>query len=249
MATEAGNAPGPCVMGWFALKRGIHDHRIFHKRPDRFFVWTWMIATAAYQDTKQDADGKTVTVKRGQLLTSYRQMSRATGVSVKVVRTLIDRLEAEHAIDTNTGTGRLRITICNYEKYQSSGDQWAQQRAQDGHSGGTEKKQENNIPVGAEEIPPTSSPDEDMSVSSALWRVGPKYLAQHCVKNPRGLIGKWLSQSGGKASEVLAAIEAAQKVGTQDPVPYIQKIISSSGSKIGPKGAQAGAFGFIPEVG
>ena len=99
--------------GWFAVKRGITNHPIFHKRPDRAFVWLWMLETAAYQDTRQDAGGKPVSVKRGQVLTSFRQIESATGVSVKIARGLIDLLKAERAIDIDTGTGRMLITICN----------------------------------------------------------------------------------------------------------------------------------------
>lgn len=126
------------MSGWFAMKRGLHEHPIFYRQPLRVAAWSWMLAKAAWKDTRQDANGKTVTVKRGQLLTSYRQMSDATGVSVKVLRGLIERLQAEHAIGTDTGTGRLLITICNYERYQDAeggrGTGQGTGRAQEGHT-------------------------------------------------------------------------------------------------------------------
>lgn len=109
------------MSGWIALKRGMTQHPIFHKRPDRAFVWIWLLETAAYKDTRQDAGGRPVDVKRGQVLTSLRQISNATGVGIKAIRILLDLLREEHAIDTDTGTGRLLVTICNYEKYQSVG--------------------------------------------------------------------------------------------------------------------------------
>lgn len=109
------------MSGWIALKRGMTQHPIFHKRPDRAFVWIWLLETAAYKDTRQDAGGRPVEVKRGQVLTSLRQISNATGVGIKAIRILLDLLREEHAIDTDTGTGRLLVTICNYEKYQSVG--------------------------------------------------------------------------------------------------------------------------------
>lgn len=110
------------MSGWFAVKRGITSHPIFKKRPDRAFVWLWMLETAAYKDTRQDAGGKPVAVKRGQVLTSFRQIEAATGVGIQVVRTLFKLLEDEHAINTDTSNGRLLVTICNYDKYQSSKD-------------------------------------------------------------------------------------------------------------------------------
>lgn len=235
--------------GWIALKRGSHDHPLFSKKPERYFVWTWILATAAWRDTRQDADGKIITVKRAQLLTSYRQIRNSTGVGIKVIRTLVGRLEEERAIVTDTGTGRLLITICNYDKYQFSESHGAHLLAQDGRSVGTQNKQKNTIPIGANESPPPFKPPEITGVTSALWAVGKRYLAQHNVSNPGGMIGKWLSQSDGNSIEVLAAIEAAQKAGTQNPVPYVQKIISANRSKNAGGGTHAGAFGFIPEVG
>ena len=108
------------MSGWFAVKRGITSHPIFHKRPERVYVWLWMLETAAYQDTRQDASGRPVDVKRGQILTSFRQIETATGVSLKTIRGLIDLLKSERAIDIDLGTGRMLITICNYDKYQAA---------------------------------------------------------------------------------------------------------------------------------
>ena len=236
--------------GWFAMRRELFRHPIFNRRPDRVAVWSWILATAAWRDTKLDAGGTTVVVRRGQLLTSFRQMSDATGVGIKVIRTLLDRLTTEHAIDIDMGTGRMLITICNYDKYQTASERGAQEGAREGHGLGTEKEQGNNIPVGAGDKLPPSEPVEITTVTAALWNVGKRYLSHRGVEEPGRLIGKWLKQSGGVASTVLAAIEAAQKAETQDPVPYISAIIlAGSEHTIGQPGASAGAFGFIPEVG
>ena len=109
------------MSGWFAMNRAMFEHPIFCGKPERIAVWAWIISTAAWKDTRQDADGKTVMIKRGQVLTSYRQISSATGVGVQVIRTLIERLQSESAINTDTNNGRILITLCNYEKYQSVG--------------------------------------------------------------------------------------------------------------------------------
>ena len=106
--------------GWIAVNRAVLKHPIFKKRPDRTLIWIWMLAKAAWKDTPQDANGKTIIVRRGQILTSLRQMEEATGVGVQVIRTLLDRLKTEHSIKTVTNTGRLLITICNYDIYQAA---------------------------------------------------------------------------------------------------------------------------------
>ena len=152
------------MSGWFAMNRAMFEHPIFAGKPERVAAWAWIIAKAAWKDTKQDANGRTVTVKRGQLLTSFRQMSKATGVSVQSLRTLIDRLSSEHAITTDTNTGRLLITVRNYDKYQSSEPDTNTAPTHDQHSSNTQKKQDNKITTKEEEEPKGSlSSGDDLS--------------------------------------------------------------------------------------
>jgi hypothetical protein len=212
------------MSGWFAMKRGIHSHPIFYRRPDRISVWAWMLSTAAWKDTRQDAGGKTVTVLRGQLLTSYRQISDATGVGVQVIRTLIDQLRVEHAIDTVTNTGRLLITIRNYDKYQSGGVAGNTPPNKPLTSNQHTKEQDNKLTTSSNEegaASPPSEPVEFNLLSKAVWDGGKPFLASRGVKNPGSLIGRWLKAHDPLA--VLAALNAAQKSGTQDPIPYITK--------------------------
>lgn len=214
------------MSGWFAMNRAMFAHPIFAGKPDRVAAWAWMIASAAWKDTRQDANGKVVTVKRGQLLTSYRQMSDATGVSVKALRTLVDRLRTGNAIDTDMGTGRLLITIRNYDKYQSPGGDGGTgkgtERAQEGHT----KEQGNNKTIPPSEEAEASQPISVSVVTTALWSAGKQYLASHGVKNPGGIIGRWLKANN--ALEILNALEAAQQVGTQDPIPYITEVLKGA---------------------
>ena len=132
------------MKGWFAMNRAMFEHPLFAGNPERVAAWAWMIAMAAWKDTRQDAGGKVVIVKRGQLLTSYRQMSKSTGVSIKTLRTLIDRLQHGNAVGIETGTGRLLITIRNYEKYQAPDGDGGTARAQQGHTKRT-REQDNKL--------------------------------------------------------------------------------------------------------
>lgn len=210
--------------GWFAMYRSMFEHPIFEGNMERVGVWAWMLATAAWKDTRQDANGKTVVVKRGQLLTSYRQMSKATGVGVQALRTLIARLQAERAINTETNTGRLLITICKYEQYQHSegqGNTGSNTRAtQDQH---TKEQGNKDITLEANASKGAVAPVEVGVLSKAVWDAGKPFLASRGVKNPGAMIGKWLSEHG--PLQLLAALEAAQKAGTQDPIPYITEAL------------------------
>lgn len=231
------------MTGWFAMNRAMFTHPIFEGKPERVAAWAWILASTAWKDTRQDAGGKNVVVKRGQLLTSYRQMSKATGVSIKVLRTLVERLQAEDAVGIDKGTGRLLITIRNYDKYQSPGQDEGTgkgtARAQQGHT----KEQGNKGTIPPSEEADASQPVSVSVVTTALWSAGKQYLSAHGVKNPGGLIGRWLKSSN--AVEILNAIEAAQQAGTQDPVPYITQILT--GGYDGRNHAANGRPGARPE--
>ncbi len=209
------------MSGWIAVKRGITQHPIFAKRPDRAFVWLWMLETAAYKDTRQDAGGRPVEVRRGQVLTSLRQVSDATGVGIKAIRVLIDLLKSENAIDTDTGTGRLLITICNYEKYQSSsgGEGTAQgtPRAQSGHTKETKKQ-----------IPTTSGASAPVDPTKVLFDAGINILGASGIppQRARQMVGKWRKAHGDAAT--VAALGKAQREGAIEPVSFIEGVLRSS---------------------
>lgn len=211
------------MSGWFSVKRVMLDHPIFHKRPDRTYIWLWMLKTAAYQDTRQDAGGKPVEVKRGQLLTSYRQIEDATGVGMQVIRTLFRLLSDERSINTDTSNGRLLVTISNYDKYQRGS-------SQANTATNTEPTQSQHTKETSKQIPPSEgavaplNPVVDLSSpSEAVWAVGKAYLARHGVKNPGANIGLWLKSV--TPVDLLAAIQAADRARTEDPIPYITEVL------------------------
>lgn len=197
--------------GWISVRRAMLDHALFHQKPDRLYVWMWILTSAAWSETSQDVDGKFITVKRGQLLTSYRQMHRATGVGIKVIRNLIARLRAVDTIDTAKGTGRLLITICNYDKYQLDLEPGAQAKAHKGHSRGTQKNKR-TLPVGV-----TSFPDP----VKFLFDQGISLLREAGVSETkaRSVIGKWRRDY--ELSAIIEAFSLAQKESATDPVAFI----------------------------
>ena len=204
------------MSGWFAVKRGITKHPIFQDQPLRLAAWIWMLDTAAWKDTKQDAGGKVVEVKRGQLLTSFRQMSKATGVPVQPLRTLIKRLQEANAIQTDSNTGRMLITICNYDKYQTPQKPANTGATQEQHRSNTQKEQgnkETSIPVGA---------DKSADPVKVMFDAGRAVLCEAGkTKEQAGrLLGKWRKDHGDEA--LMTAISRAKREGAIEPVSFIE---------------------------
>lgn len=110
--------------GFFCVARGWRDDPALAREPNEPFsraeAWLWMLEAAAWADTTQDCAGKRVHVRRGQFSTSYRILSQAWLWPIANVQRFIARRKSDTAIDTATDTGRMLITICNYDKYQFS---------------------------------------------------------------------------------------------------------------------------------
>lgn len=132
--------------GLFLIGREMFDHPIvgLHK-PKWFAAWVWMLGEARWKPHKIMVSGKTVILERGQLSCSLRFMAKRLDMSVKGIRTFLDRLESDTMIDTEKGTGQTIITICNYDIYQDFEEYraqvGAQKKAQQGHSRGTARAQ------------------------------------------------------------------------------------------------------------
>lgn len=218
------------MSGWFSINRAIFDHPLFEKNPERLAVWVWLVGNAAWQDTTQNFRGKRIPIKRGQLMASYSEISKKTGVGIQVVRTLLNQLESQHAVNTATNTGRTIITLCNYDKYQTGNDELTRPKSDSQHGPNTQKNNINNkINTSSEEEETAlSAPIEVNVVSKAVWTAGKPYLAAKGVPNPGAMIGRWLK--GHPPLTVLGAIESAQKCGTEDPIPYITKALANGGS-------------------
>lgn len=230
------------MSGWYAMKRGWLDHEAFTpKGPwSRAEAWVFLVESAAYAPTTIDIGGRPYVVARGSCCFALRFLATKWKWSVKAVQSFLATLERHEAIKVSvakTGNGtktkRTQITLCNYEKYQSFGDKRETREKQKGDK----EEQGNNISVLSEREAEASAPVEVSVTSSAVWNAGKPFLASRGVKDPGPMIGRWLKSHSPLA--ILSAIEAAQKSGSQDPIPYITETLKG-GSNVKPsaKGAE-----------
>lgn len=223
------------MSGWVCSYRKIWDHPIFAGNAKRVGVWQWMLHTAAWKERPFKTGGEFITLKRGQLCVSQRQIADETGVGRQEIRTLLRELELTHAITQTATQGRTVITICNYAKYQDREEGSNPAKNQTATQEQPTKEQGiTNITTSSNEEDAASPPSEPVEVnilSTAVWNAGKPFLASRGVKNPGGVIGRWLKAY--PPMQLLGAIEAAQKAGTQDPIPYITQILSGGASSDG----------------
>lgn len=67
----------------------------------------------------KDKEWHNKTVKRGSFITTVANLSTQLNLSVKQVRTCLDRLRAGGEVTTDTSNNHTVITICKYDDYQS----------------------------------------------------------------------------------------------------------------------------------
>lgn len=106
------------MSGTINLSRDVFDHPLL-KDGDRFRAWFWMVARACWKPTRFDVAGRIITLERGQFCCSVRELAEAWGWSKSAVDRFLTRLKTETMIGTDAGTGKLIVTIRNYDKYQS----------------------------------------------------------------------------------------------------------------------------------
>jgi hypothetical protein len=208
------------------MKRGITSHELFRGRPDRLAAWVWLMDNAAWKDTVQDVNGHTVKVPRGSVCVAERRMADEVGIGRQSLRTFLARLEADAMITRTLTHGRSLITLCNWEKYQSakvgpnpcSNPKLTQDQP-------TKETREQTYPLEADASNGADAPSTiEVSVaSSAVWTAAKPFLASRGVANPGAMIGRWLKDHS--PLDLLRAIEAAQKSGTHDPIPYITEAL------------------------
>lgn len=189
----------------------------------RGYAWDWLVSHAVFQPYEIDLNGKTVTLERGQLCYSLRYLAEVFGWSKSTTERFLTRLKTETMIETQSGTGQMIITICNYEKYQGeifeAGQQTGQQTGQQRDSSGTNKKNDKKDKKESNKKPDTDL-FGDSVVPTPLSILGPilgDELAQDWLtyrkddlKKPMSTIAaKQLANSLTKVSDPKAAVRRA----------------------------------------
>ncbi len=112
--------------GWVKIHRKALGSWIFQDS-ERWFVWSYLLLSANWEPTVEPRKRVgPISVDRGQLLTSEREISKTLNIGRQVVRTTLEWLERDKAITRvpTQGDGGLPtqggtlITICKYSVYQ-----------------------------------------------------------------------------------------------------------------------------------
>ena len=122
--------------GFIKLHRQLLNWEWYDDIPTKV-VFIHLLLTANWKEGRY----RGVTVKPGQLFTSYEKIAKGTGLTVKQVRTAVIKLiktnEIQRADKGHTKFGLY--TIVSWDSYQTEGTQMGRKRAGKGQTNGQDK--------------------------------------------------------------------------------------------------------------
>lgn len=133
-------------MSWIRIYRSLINWEWF-KSDNMVRLFLYLLLSANYKENKY----RGFTVGVGELVTSLHELHQATGISVRSLRTCINRLKTTHEVTTRTTNKFTIITICNYEFYQGEVTKDDKQNDTQSDIQTTNKRQTNDKPIYTEE--------------------------------------------------------------------------------------------------
>ncbi|EMF0394548.1 hypothetical protein ACPTHC_03450 [Enterococcus faecium] len=106
--------------GWIALHRNIRDHWVYQEKRvfSKYEAWLDLLMDANHQNNKFLFDGQLIEVKRGEFITSVRQLCERWGWSNTKVNRFLKMLENDQMLIRKSDSQKTVITIVNYDFYQ-----------------------------------------------------------------------------------------------------------------------------------
>lgn len=156
------------MSGWIPMQRDRFDQDFGPSSAKNpwcdGYAWDWMVAQAAYSERKMSRMSGGWPLDIGQFSHSTRFMAEKFNWSQSKVVRFLKRLKTASLIETETASGQVIVTICNYvEKYTASeaggsvsgsldGSEAVQKRFTSGSKNKKEKRKEGNKGKGDDDL-------------------------------------------------------------------------------------------------
>jgi len=165
------------------MQVSLLTHDLFSDEPfTEREAWLWMIANAAWKETKHKVGNALYPVPVGSFFCTYRQLKEAwKWTSTRRVHAFFTMLKSETMIETQSETGKTLVSICNYDKYQVVYSE---------HETGFETQSETDL---------KHKRHHNTKIDNSLQSLScPEPMNSHLVSTEKK-IAIWLSASGGKS--------------------------------------------------
>ena len=182
------------MSGWIKLHRQIVNWE-WYSDSKTFRLFLHLLLTANHKDNNYR--GKLI--KKGCLVTGRELLSAQTGMSVREIRTCLERLKSTNEIAIKTNSKGTEIQVINYEKYQSTTNETTNERPTNDQQTTTNNNDKND----KEEKEDKTIPSIDDFVAYALERKSNINIENVKHKYEAWKLNGWKSQRGNKLSPIL----------------------------------------------
>ena len=134
------------MQGWIMLHRKVRDHWLFTEKRtfSKFEAWVDLLMEVNHKDNKFMLGGELIEVKRGQTLTSIRQLCDRWNWSNTKVSKFLRTLEADGMLTLKSDTKKTLVTVEKYDVYQSHEDEKTTPKRHADDAEATQKHTNNN---------------------------------------------------------------------------------------------------------
>lgn len=108
--------------GWIKLHRKLLNWE-WYQDSNMVHLFIHILFSANYEAKKW----KGIPVKRGELITGRKSLSKSTGISERSIRTCLNKLKSTNEIAIKSTNQYSIITVCKYDDYQIKGESVDQQ--------------------------------------------------------------------------------------------------------------------------
>jgi len=132
--------------GWISLNRSLFNNELWTSEPfSRGQAWVDLLLLANHKESYFYKRGNKIIVKRGQLGRSCVELSDRWKWSRNKVNKFLKDLEKEHQIEVVKSSITQLVTIVNYDKFNTKGQQIEQQKGSERTAKGQRKDTYNNV--------------------------------------------------------------------------------------------------------
>lgn len=209
--------------GWIKLHRKIQNHWLYQEKRkfSKFEAWIDLLMMVNHEDAKVVLGNEIIEVKRGQRITSIRQLCEKWGWSNTKVTQFLKLLQNDGMVAVKSDSKKTLITINNYEFYQGEDDRKTTENRQENDEKQTKKHTNKND---------KNDKNDNVVVSKAD---GSKNPVQFYEKNFGALspfqieiLWSWVDDFGD--TEIINyAISEVAKVNPRSPFKYLEGILKN----------------------
>lgn len=189
------------MSGWIKLHRQIRSHWVF-KNANYFKAWVVIISEVNHKSTKVVIEGELIECKRGQSINSLATWVKILGDdwTIQKLRTFLKLLEKDEMINTEGLRKTTRLTVCNYESYQS--EQQGDNKQTTNRQQADNKEITTNKNVNNEKNVNNTIPTKEEFVAYGLSKVSDVSVEALGLKYEAWLSNDWCTNKAGKEQNI-----------------------------------------------